>query len=260
MRTLVFIVFALAFAGTPGPAGFSPCDTSSKPRGDSLHWNRPRFTSRQSERSVLVQKSLKNHPQFPVSDEKVLRAMMNVPRHEFVPALYQNEAYLNVPLPIGYRQTISQPFIVGHMTQLLKIKPGDRILEIGTGSGYQAAVLSELTPYVYTVEIIPELATRAKETFSRLGYSTIRVKTGDGYDGWPEYGPFDGIIVTCAPENIPRPLVSQLKAGGRIVIPVGKTPGTQYMVVVVKNARGQISRKYHYPVRFVPMTGKEDKQ
>ena len=182
--------------------------------------------------------------------------MAHVPRHEFVPAGLQDEAYLNSPLPIGFGQTISQPFIVAHMTSLLKVKPGDKILEVGTGSGYQAAVLSELTPYVYSIEIIPELGRNTRNKLSQLGYQTIRVKIGDGYEGWPEFAPFDGIIVTCAPEDIPPPLILQLKPGGRIVIPVGVANEVQYMVVAEKGHKGRLKRTRHYPVRFVPMTGK----
>jgi len=181
--------------------------------------------------------------------------MREVPRHKFVPSVLSMQAYQNTPLPIGYGQTISQPFIVAHMTFLLKIKPGYRILEIGTGTGYQAAVLSELTPFVFSVEIVSELAEKARQNLNNLGYHTIKVKTGDGYNGWTEYAPFDGIIVTCAPDNIPRPLIQQLKAGGRMVIPVGDQDEMQYMVVVEKTEQGKIKTKRHYPVRFVPMTG-----
>jgi protein-L-isoaspartate(D-aspartate) O-methyltransferase len=142
------------------------------------------------------------------------------------------------------------------MTELLQIHPGDRILEVGTGSGYQAAVLSELTPYVYTVEIVPELAARAENALAALGYTTVKVKAGDGYEGWPQHAPYDGIIVTCAPEEIPQPLIDQLKPGGRIVIPVGREDRTQWLVVVEKSRNGRIRKIQEYPVAFVPMTGK----
>ncbi|NOY37131.1 MAG: protein-L-isoaspartate(D-aspartate) O-methyltransferase [Chlorobi bacterium] len=204
----------------------------------------------------MVRNDIHNSFYKPVKDRKVLEAMENVPRHLFVPKVFRDQAYENKPLPIGYGQTISQPIIVAQMTELLDIKPGDKILEIGTGSGYQAAVLSELTPYVYTVEIVRELGEQAKARFSTLGYNTIKVKIGDGYKGWPEYAPYDGIIVTCAPEEIPEPLIEQLKPGGRIVIPVGKAGKTQWLVLVEKTPEGKIREQVQFPVVFVPMTGK----
>ncbi len=215
----------------------------------------PAFKERVSERLKMVE-GIENYPNHPVNSLPVLEAMRHVPRHVFVPEDYRQEAYRNTPLVIGYNQTISQPFIVAHMTELLDIKPNHKILEVGTGSGYQAAVLGELCGEVYTIEIVPPLGKRAQTLLKELGYSNIHVRIGDGYDGWPEAAPFDRIIVTCAPENIPHPLLDQLAFGGRIVIPVGKPHQTQYMVVVVKDKNGQISRKRFYPVRFVPMTGK----
>ena len=226
---------------------------------DTVSWHRPRFEERKAERLRMVQDDIRHSLYQPVKNRKVLAAMENVPRHLFVPESLRAQAYENHPLPIGYGQTISQPIIVAHMTELLEIKPGDKILEIGTGSGYQAAVLSELTPNVFTIEIIEKLGERAKSTFSSLGYNTIRVKTGDGYEGWPEYAPFDGIIVTCAPEDIPEPLIEQLKPGGRIVIPVGKAGESQWLIVAEKTHDGKIRKKIQYPVIFVPMTGKAQK-
>ena len=156
-----------------------------------------------------------------IRDTRLLAAMETVPRAEFVPSAQRPHAYEDRPLPIGEDQTISQPYIVALMTELLDVKEGDRVLEIGTGSGYQAAVLAELTPHVYTIEIIPTLAERAEETLRRLGYDAVEVMAGDGYLGWPDRAPFDGIIVTCAPEEVPEPLKDQLREGGRMVIPVG---------------------------------------
>jgi protein-L-isoaspartate(D-aspartate) O-methyltransferase len=216
----------------------------------------PAFRERVAEREEMVESGIEHYPYQPVTDPAVLKAMRTVPRHAFVPEEYQEDAYRNSPLPIGYNQTISQPFIVAHMTQLLDLKPEYRVLEIGTGSGYQAAVLAELCDEVYTVEIIRALGERASEVLRELGYSGIRVKIGDGYEGWPEYAPFDRIIVTCAPDDIPAPLLEQLSEGGKLVIPVGRPNGTQYMVVVTKNRKGEMTRQRYYPVRFVPMTGK----
>ena len=225
---------------------------------DTIEWYRPRFMERHDEREEMVNKDIAKSPYDPVTDKRVLDAMKEVPRHKFVPGFQQANAYGNYPLSIGSGQTISQPLIVAHMTELLEIEPGDKILEIGTGSGYQAAVLSELTPHVFTVEIIEKLALRAKKVLNDLGYKTIKVKTGDGYFGWEEFAPYDGIIVTCAPEEIPAPLIDQLRPGGRIVIPVGKEGWIQNLVVVKKSKNGKISEKKLYGVRFVPMTGKAD--
>jgi protein-L-isoaspartate(D-aspartate) O-methyltransferase len=190
-----------------------------------------------------------------ITDPRVLAAMREVPRHEFVPPEWRREAYADHPLPIGHGQTISQPYIVAFMTEQLAPRPTDRVLEIGTGSGYQAAVLSRLVQAVYTIEIIPPLGRQARQTLNRLGYTNVFVKIGDGYQGWPEKAPFDAIIVTCAPERIPRPLVEQLKEGGRMIIPVGY--GTQELVLLQKN-KGRIEQRTVLPVRFVPMTGRAE--
>lgn len=232
-----------------GTACYSQKAVSSK----TLH---PAFSERVTERNHMVKEGIENYPYQPVRDLKVLKAMRHVPRHAFVPEEYQPEAYWNTPLRIGHNQTISQPFIVAHMTEMLELKPDHKVLEIGTGSGYQAAVLAELCNQVYTVEIIPQLGRQAEALLKELGYTNIRIRIGDGYEGWPEFAPFDRIIVTCAPDQIPQPLVDQLAIGGRIVIPVGKQNQTQYLVVVTKDRKGRISRKQLYPVRFVPMTGK----
>lgn len=188
-----------------------------------------------------------------ILNPEVLRIMGKVPRHEFVPLLYRWQSYNDHPLPIGKGQTISQPYIVALMTELLDPEPTDRILEIGTGSGYQASILAELVDTVYTIEIIPALAKSAEEAFKRLGYSNIQVKAGDGYLGWPEAAPFDGIIVTAAPPYLPQPLVEQLKKGGKLVIPVGDI--YQELKVYTKT-EGGIETKDIIPVQFVPMTGR----
>lgn len=189
-----------------------------------------------------------------VKAERVLRAMEKVPRHLFVPQEYLDEAYDDHPLPIGYGQTISQPYIVAYMTELLNLEPGDKVLEIGTGSGYQAAILAEITDEVYTVEIIPELARSAEERLRRLGYDKIKVLNADGYYGWEEHAPYDAIIVTCAPDHIPQPLVQQLKDGGRMVIPVGPPGGLQTLWLVEK-VGGEVRTYSMMGVLFVPMLG-----
>lgn len=186
---------------------------------------------------------------------EVMAAIARVPRHEFVPADLRHRAYDNRPLPIGLGQTISQPYIVALMTDLLGCGPGARVLEVGTGSGYQAAVLAELVDHVYTIEIVAELGDSARRTLERLGYRNVTVRVGDGYLGWPEHAPFDGIIVTAAPEEIPPPLVEQLKPGGRMVIPVGEPWTGQNLLVLEKQPDGTLSRRNLLPVAFVPLTG-----
>ena len=186
---------------------------------------------------------------------KVMGAMAAVPREEFVLPAYRHLAYRNTPLPIAAGQTISQPLIVALMTELLEPQPTDVILEVGTGSGYQAAVLSGLVERVYSIEIIEELATGAAKTLQRLDYDNVIVRAGDGYAGWPEHAPFDGIIVTAAAEHLPAPLLEQLKPGGKLVIPVGEHQGYQELLVVEVDSDGNISRKSVLPVRFVPLTG-----
>ncbi|MFA9476244.1 MAG: protein-L-isoaspartate(D-aspartate) O-methyltransferase [Filomicrobium sp.] len=183
---------------------------------------------------------------------RVLEAMGEVPRHEFVPPEKVSAAYKNRPLQIGHRQTISQPFIVALMTELLNLKGTDRVLEVGTGSGYQAAVLSLLAAQVYSIEIIPELGEAAQNTLRRLGYANVQTKIGDGYLGWPAHAPFDGIIVTAAPNHIPPALIDQLKPNGRMVIPVGGF--TQDLLVLTKRADGTTISETIVPVRFVPLT------
>ncbi len=187
-------------------------------------------------------------------DPRVMQAMVRVPRHEFVPASERRYAYENRPLPIGYGQTISQPYIVAIMTDLLNLEPGDRVLEIGTGSGYQAAILAELVQQVYSIEIISDLARRARGVLDRLGYEQIKTRVGDGYHGWQERAPFDAIVVTAAADHVPPPLIKQLKPGGRMLIPVGSRFMTQQLVLITKTDEG-ITTRLLLPVRFVPLTG-----
>lgn len=186
-------------------------------------------------------------------DRSVLDAMRAVPRHHLVPVEEEANAYDNRPLPIGHDQTISQPFIVALMTHLLAPRPNHVVLEVGTGSGYQAAILSRLVRQVYTIEIVPQLAARAAEELDELGYDNIMVRQGDGYAGWPEHAPFDGIIVTAGAERVPGPLIAQLKPGGRMVIPLGPS-NDQQLVLVTKGKEGRISQEVLLPVRFVPFT------
>jgi protein-L-isoaspartate(D-aspartate) O-methyltransferase len=187
-----------------------------------------------------------------VKDAKVLEAMRQVPRHEFVPDTVRAEAYDDHPLPIGDGQTISQPYIVALMSELLKLEPGHRVLEVGTGSGYQAAVLSLLAGEVYSIEIVESLADEARSRFGQLGYK-VNVRTGNGYEGWPEEAPFDRIILTAAPPELPQAVVEQLKPGGRLVAPVGPDGGVQELVVLDKDAEGQVNSMSVIGVRFVPM-------
>jgi protein-L-isoaspartate(D-aspartate) O-methyltransferase len=224
---------------------------AQSPDPNAAAWVHPRSGERADERGQMV-RVLKRR--YEMTDPNVLRAMLDVPRHWFVPSSQQSAAYQDNPLPIGHGQTISQPFIVAYMTHLLELTPESNVLEIGTGSGYQAAVLSELTPHVYTIEIVEPLGRQAMETFKERGYHTIQAKIGDGYKGWPQHAPFDAVIVTCAPDHIPQPLVDQLKSGGKIVIPVGHTWGIQDLLLVTKDTDGSLERKSMMPVRFVPLT------
>ncbi len=187
-----------------------------------------------------------------INESRVLGAMAKVPREEFVSPDSRAGSYEDGPLPIGYGQTISQPYIVAFMTEQLRLKPSDRVLEIGTGSGYQAAILAELVSEVYSIEIVEPLAKNAEATLQRLGYENVHVRIGDGYKGWPEAAPFDAIIVTCAPDKVPQPLVDQLKDDGRMVIPVGDRFAQELYLLEKKN--GQLKQSATLPVRFVPMT------
>ena len=190
-----------------------------------------------------------------VSNPAVLAAMREVPRHEFVPENVRRYAYADEPLPIGQDQTISQPYIVAAMTELILVGRDDNVLEIGTGSGYQAAVLARIVRHVYSIEIVPELGQTAAARLGRLGYTNVEVRIGDGYVGWPEHAPFDGIIVTAGADHVPEPLVAQLKAGGRMVIPVGPAQGVQSLLLIEKKPDGAIYTNNVMSVRFVPLTG-----
>jgi protein-L-isoaspartate(D-aspartate) O-methyltransferase len=193
-----------------------------------------------------------------VRDNQVIQAMTAVPRHQFVPHRYLRSAYDDSPLPIGYGQTISQPYIVAYMTEVLHLNKSSRVLEVGTGSGYQAAVLSPIVKKVYTLEIIPELAKEATERLHQLGYDNIEVAMGDGYYGWKQHAPFDAIMVTAAAGHIPPPLLEQLKNNGRMVIPVGGAFLVQNLILIHKDQDGHITTRNLMPVRFVPLTGKRD--
>jgi len=207
-----------------------------------------------SERQRMVQQQLMPRG---LHDKRVLAAMAKVRREEFVPPHERAAAYTDNPLPIGYDQTISQPYIVAFMTEQLHPSSGDRVLEIGTGSGYQAAILGELVAEVYSIEIIEPLAKTAEATLQRLGYKNVFVKVGDGYKGWPDNAPFDAITVTCAPDHVPQPLIDQLKEGGRMIIPVGGFGDQELYLLEKKN--GQLERRAVLPVRFVPMAGEAAK-
>jgi len=191
-------------------------------------------------------------------DPKVKAALSNVPRDKFVPKNHIDSAFYNSPLPIGHGQTISQPYIVAIMTDFLELEAGDVVLEIGTGSGYQAAILSQLCKQVYTVEYFPELADMAVARFERLGYDNIETKTGNGFDGWLEHAPYDGVIVTAAATHIPGPLIEQLKSGGRMVIPIGRPYSHQELMLVRKNEDGELDIRNILGVSFVPFQGERD--
>jgi protein-L-isoaspartate(D-aspartate) O-methyltransferase len=237
-----FLIFHGCAAQKPEDAASVGYQTK-KPSGDEFQDQRRRMVERQ-----IRERGIKN--------QAVLEAMMKVPRHRFVTAENMASAYEDHPLPIGQGQTISQPYIVAYMTEAAEISDNEKVLEIGTGSGYQAAILGELAKEVYTIEIIPELAERARRTLGELGYQNVRVKTGNGYAGWAEYAPYDGIVVTAAPDEVPKALIDQLAMNGKMVIPVGV--GDQEMMIITKTAEGVIEKRT-IPVRFVPMTGKPKK-
>lgn len=223
------------------------------PRPDHNH---PAFKERVDERKRMVATQIRVRD---VKDPNVLKALQIVPRHTFMPASQRRNAYGDYPLPIEYNQTISQPYIVAFMTDALKLRSGSKVLEIGTGSGYQAAVCAEIAREVYTIEIVEGLAKTAKERLKKLGYKNVFVKAGDGFFGWPEKAPFDAIIGTAAAKRIPEPLLEQLKPGGRMIIPTGSTFGFQYLVLITKDKEGKIHKSKVMPVRFVPMTGEVQK-
>lgn len=218
--------------------------------------NHPAFSQRVEERAQMVIWQIKARD---VNDPNVLKAMRIVPRHAFVRPGEQRYAYADYPLPIGYNQTISQPYIVAFMTEALQLDPNDKVLEIGTGSGYQAAVCAEIAREVYTIEIVEGLAKSSKKLLRELGYRNVFVRAGDGYFGWPEKAPFDAIIGTAAAGRVPPPLIEQLKPGGRMILPVEGRFGFQYLVLINKDDKGNLHEKNVMPVRFVPMTGRVTK-
>lgn len=223
-------------------------------------WSQPSYEAQRAALVTEIEEDVRRTQRStgrPELAPSVLEAIGSVPRHEFVPATIRHMAYENRPLPIGEGQTISQPYIVALMTDLAELDADSVVLEIGTGSGYQAAVLGEIARQVYTIEIVAPLGRRAATTLERIGYENIDVRIGDGYRGWPEHAPFDAIIVTAAPEQIPQPLIDQLKTGGRLVVPVGPVDGVQSLRVLEKNEAGDISTTDVLPVRFVPFTRDE---
>lgn len=223
-------------------SGFANCKSSEE--GDN-HWKK--------QRQQMVHQQIRARD---VEQQKVINAMKSVPRHKFVPEQYKSISYSDRPLPIGEDQTISQPYIVAYMTEAIDPAADDKILEIGTGSGYQAAVLAELCKTVYTVEIRPVLAREAKQRLRKLGYKNVHVKIGDGYKGWKEHSPYDKIIVTCSPEEIPQPLINQLKEGGKMIIPVGK--GYNQQLYLLEKNNGDLEKNAVLPVRFVPMVDEQE--
>lgn len=244
---------------TPADANKAPEQKREDPndkkplRPDHKH---PAFAERIKERARMVARQIQARD---VNDTNALKAMRIVPRHAFVRLTERRYAYADHPLPIGYDQTISQPYIVAFMTQALELKPNSKVLEIGTGSGYQAAVCAEIAAEVYTIEIVEGLAKSAKERLKELGYPNVFVRAGDGYFGWKENAPYDAIIGTAAAGRIPPPLLEQLKPGGRMILPVEGRSGFQHLVLITKDQKGNLSRRNVMPVRFVPMTGEVTK-
>ncbi len=243
MKTILFLFLSVMSIG-------SVCMKLSDEKQDKKQSQEDPFADLR-EQMVRTQIEARN-----VRDSRVLAAMRRVPRHKFVPKSEERAAYSDSPLPIGWGQTISQPYIVAYMTEQLDVQPGDTVLEIGTGSGYQAAILGELAAQVYTIEIVEPLCKLARAKLAELGYKNVQVRCGDGYKGWPEHAPFDAIIVTAAPEKVPQALIDQLKVGGRMILPVGRY--YQELVLITKNKDGTITRKKLLPVRFVPMTGGDE--
>jgi len=251
-----------ASPGTSRPAATQPAPTTQASQPAFRRPNPPAARQHAERRRAMVETQIA-HPRdsrTPVRDERVLEAMRAVPRHAFVPDGSPARAYGDYPLPIGHEQTISQPYIVALMTELLRLGPDSKVLEIGTGSGYQAAVLAHLTPHVYTIEIVEPLGRRAMRILKEQGYNQVHCRIGDGDLGWPEAAPFEWIIVTCAADELPQPLWDQLKPGGRIVIPVGGPGQIQRLEVIIKTADGKREQETITWVRFVPMTGKAQRK
>jgi len=226
--------------------------------GPALAGEEDQYTQQRMELMRIIEQDVRETSVYldrQTLDPRVMKALAGIPRHQFVPDAQRRYAYRNRPLPIGHGQTISQPYIVAIMTDLLKLSPEDRVLEVGTGSGYQAAVLAELAKQVYSIEIIEPLGKRAGDLLNRLGYGNIESRIGDGYYGWEAHAPFDAIIVTAAADHIPPPLIAQLKPGGRMMIPVGSRFMTQQLVIVEKDNNNNVTTRLILPVRFVPLTG-----
>ncbi len=256
----LMVVLRIDAAGGPGTilAGQDPPDANDpndKRLLRPLHEHRA-FAERVREREAMVSRQIKARG---IRDPNVLKAMRIVPRHALIRAAEQRYAYADTPLPIGLEQTISQPYIVAFMTEALRLKSDSKVLEIGTGSGYQAAVCAEIAQKVCTIEIVKELATIAKKRLKELGYPNVFVRAGDGFFGWKENAPYDAIIGTAAAGRVPEPLLEQLKPGGRMILPQGSPRGDQYLIVITKDKDGRIRRKKDIPVRFVPMTGEVQK-
>jgi protein-L-isoaspartate(D-aspartate) O-methyltransferase len=240
MFVAIFLAIILSLTACTFRDSYNPSEAQKSASADSL----------KEKRRQMVEYQIRGRG---IRDKAVLAAMMKVERHRFVPASQSASAYSDSPLPIGEGQTISQPFIVAYMTEVAKVSPSAKVLEIGTGSGYQAAILGEIAKEVYTIEIIPSLAESARATLNQLGYKKVFVKTGNGYLGWPEHAPFDAIVVTAAPDEVPPALVEQLAVNGTMVIPVGTF--YQQMMIINRTSEGVVERRT-IPVRFVPMTGK----
>ena len=242
-------------AGAANSTPVEPNDPNDKRAVRPFHTH-PAFAERIKERIRMVESQIEARD---VNDPNVLKAMRTVPRHAFVRPGEQRSAYADFPLPIGYDQTISQPYIVAFMTEALKLDPNSVVFEVGTGSGYQAAVCAEICKEVYTIEIVEELAKSATARLKELGYPNVHIKAGDAFFGWPEHAPFDAIIGTAAAGRIPEPLIEQLKIGGRMILPYGSPYGFQYLVLITKDKEGKLQSKNVMPVRFVPMTGEVQK-
>ena len=249
LEAVGFVLLGLILAGCTAPLE-TPLDAAPAVTGRSAQAP----PGREGDRMRMVEQQLLARD---ITDPRVVRAMRRVPRERFVPPDQRQLAYEDRPLPIGHRQTISQPYIVAYMTQALRLTPDAKVLEVGTGSGYQAAVLAELAAAVYSIEIITQLAERARDTLAELGYANVQVRQGDGYAGWPEQAPFDAIMVTAAPDHVPQPLVDQLAVGGRLIIPVGQN--RQTLTILTRTEDG-VEQDTTLPVLFVPMTGEAERR
>ncbi|MDX1417404.1 MAG: protein-L-isoaspartate(D-aspartate) O-methyltransferase [Candidatus Promineifilaceae bacterium] len=255
-RQLTFVVIMLLFSAACSTPPQSPEAATQNPStSDSLAT--PTDDSTATRRESLVYTGIIG---LGISDENVIEAMRHVPRHLFVPREFQDQAYANHPLPIGFGQTISQPYIVALMTEAAEVAPGDKVLEVGTGSGYQAAVLAEIVDHVYSVEIIGALVERAGNDLQSAGYDNVTVNHADGYFGWQEFAPFDAIVVTAAPDHVPQPLIRQLKIGGHLIIPVGPVGGVQTLWRITRISENEVESTNLGEVRFVPLTREERQQ